>query len=185
MDIACDACCIINFLAGEDILSHAFDDKDVSNVPTAQLFVPSAVARESLYIFQPDPNDPGGLIKAPIDLNPYFDAGVLQLCQIVAEEENDLFVRLAVNVDDGEAACLAIAKFRGMTVATDDRPASRLAAEMTVPVISTPQCVRRWAESVGASRDQVATTIGRIERFARFIPRQDAADADWWFEHAS
>ena len=185
MDVACDACCLINFLAGEDILSLASGAGDVSNVPMAQLFVPSAVARESLYVFQQDPNDPGGLIKAPIDLNPYFDAGVLQLCQIVAEEENDLFVRLAVNVDDGEAACLAIAKYRGMTVATDDRPASRLAAEMTVPVINTAQFLRRWAEKIGASRDQIAAIIGRIERFARFIPRRDAADADWWFEHAS
>ncbi len=185
MDVACDACCIINFLAGEDILSHASGSRNVPPVPTVQLFVPSEVARESLYLLQRDPSDPSGFIKTPIDLNPYFEAGVLQLCEIATEEENDLFVRLAINVDDGEAACLTIAKSRGMTVATDDRPASHLASELAVPVINTAQYVRQWAESVGASRVQVAATIGRIQRFARFIPRQDAAEAEWWFDHAT
>lgn len=185
MEIACDACCIINFLAGEDILSGTSRPGDASPVPVAQLFVPTDVARESLYLLQPDPNDADGLIKTPIDLKPFFDAGVLKLCQIATDEENDLFVRLAIDVDDGEAACMAIAKFRGMAVATDDRPASRLALELAIPVINTAQYVRRWAEQVGASRDQVAAVIGRIQRYARFIPRPDAADAEWWIAHAS
>jgi hypothetical protein len=185
MDVACDACCLINFLAGEEILPNVSGAGGVPDVSTPQLFVPSAVARESLYVLQPDPNDPEKLIKTPIDLKPYFDAGVLQLCRIESEEENDLFVRLAINVDDGEAACLAIAKVRGMTVATDDRPASRLAAELAVPVLNTPEYLRRWSEEVGASRDQVMAVISRIQRYARFIPRPDAADAEWWIAHAS
>jgi len=185
MDIACDACCIINFLAGEEILGIPPGFGNLPDVPTPQLFVPSQVARESLYLLQPAPDHPEELIKKPIDLTPYFDSKVLQLCQITTDEENDLFVRLAIDVDDGEAACLAIAKCRAMTIATDDRLASRLAAELAVPVVNTTQFLRRWAEDIGASRVQIAATIGRIQRFARFIPRRGATESEWWFEHAS
>ena len=184
MDVACDACCIINFLASGEILSRD-PGAGVITIPTTQLFVPSQVSRESLYLLQPDPNDTASLIKSPISLAPYFDVGVLRLCQIETEEENELFVRLAIDVDDGEAACLAIAKCRGMAIATDDRPASRLAAQLAVAVVNTPQFVRLWAEGIGASRDQVAAIINRIRSFAKFVPRGDATDAEWWFAHAS
>jgi len=185
MDVACDACCIINFLAGGEIVPQRSGGESAPDFPATRLFVPAEVARESLYLLQADPNDAEGLIKTPIDLNPYFDSGALQLCQMATEEENDLFVRLAIGVDDGEAACLAIAKCRGMTVATDDRPASRLASELAVPVINTAQFLRSWARHTGASRVQISTVIGRIQRLAKFIPRRDAPDAEWWFEHAS
>lgn len=181
MDVACDACCIINFLAAERILSEA----NITNARRPKLYIPSEVARESLYLLQPNPNAPNELIKTPIDLNPFLDSAALTLCTITTEEENALFVRLAIQVDDGEAACLAIAKCRGMAVATDDRPASRLAAELAVPVINTVQYLRQWGADVQATSNDIANAITRIQRFARFIPRRDAADAEWWFENAS
>jgi predicted nucleic acid-binding protein len=184
MEVACDACCIINFLAGREIL-QAPGSRRAPEASAPQLFVPSHVALETLYLMQPDPNEPDALVKTAIDLQPYIDAGALKICDIETDEENALFVQLAIQVDDGEAACLAIASCRGMTVATDDRPATRLAAELGVPVINTPQFVRRWAENARVSPDEVAATIDRIQRYARFILRKDADDAAWWFRHAS
>jgi hypothetical protein len=184
MDIACDACCLINFLAGDNIFSPPISPGFAKSVQVGRLFIPSEVARESLYLLQPDPNSPDDLIKTPIDLTSHFGKKILHQCTIDTKEEKDLFVRLAIDVDDGEAACLAIAKLRDFTVATDDRLAGRIAKELSIPVINTPQYVQRWAESIGASQDQIVSTIRNIERFARFSPRRDSPEAEWWIELA-
>jgi hypothetical protein len=42
-------------------------------------------------------------------------------------------VRLATIVDDGEAATLAVAEARGLQLATDDRKARRVCAELGLP----------------------------------------------------
>ena len=113
-----------------------------------------------------------------------IDEGVLNGCSLQSGEESDLFVQLAVRLDDGEAACLAIAKCRSLTLATDDRVARRISDELSVDVLGTPELVRSWAELCGVSPGILAESISNIQRLAKFIPRPGANDADWWFENS-
>jgi hypothetical protein len=60
---------------------------------------------------------------------------VLHECDLEGEQESDLFVQLAVKLDDGEAVCFAIAKSRGRLLAKE--------GESTVaPAVATalPDC---------------------------------------------
>ena len=122
-------------------------------------------------------------MKTPIDLTQYFAHGVLFQCDVEGEEETDLFVQYATRLDDGEAACLAIAKNRGWSLATDDRPATTLAGQAGVPVLTTSELVKRWAKRTRANQQQIAAALWNIQRFAKFTPRQNSPAAAWWFSH--
>jgi len=185
-DVAVDACCLINLLAGGRILCPGSEPSEAAAARNLAmgltLHVPTQVIEESLYLLEPDDEDPGKLVKAPVDLAPYVRAGLLDPCHVETREEIDLFVQLATTLDDGEAACLAIAKIRGWMLATDDRPAGKLANRLGVEVITTPGLLRLWAERTEASRHEVATVLRSIQTFARFIPRHDSPDYAWWID---
>lgn len=183
-DVAVDACCLINLLAGGRILCPGSDPSVAAGnlAMGLTLHVPVQVIEESLYLLKPDDENPGKLVKTPVDLAPYVRAGLLDPCHTETPEEIDLFVQLATTLDDGEAACLAIAKIRGWMLATDDRPAGKLAGRLGVEAITTPGLVRRWAERTGAGRHEVATLLRSIQTFARFIPRHESPGYAWWID---
>jgi hypothetical protein len=120
-DVAVDACCLINLLAADCVLPkpslQGMRPKDLQRsheLPSLglTLHVPAAVANESLYILQPDHEDQARLIKSPIDLAPFFAANLLHRCDIEGEDETAYLVSFASRLDDGEAACMALAKSR-------------------------------------------------------------------------
>ena len=186
-DVAVDACCLINLLAAGSILPDPSAPKVKGKASThalnRTLHIPNAVAAESLYLLQPDDGDESLLVKAPIDVQSYFDAGVLIACTVEGDEETDLFVQFATRLDDGEAACLAIARNRNWAIATDDRPARKLANQFDVPVVTTVELVKEWANSSNARKPDIRDTLQNIQRFARFMPRQNSPEAEWWFSH--
>src|SRR5437773_1787114 len=103
-------------------------------------YIPVAVEREAQQYRQPDPADPEKLIALPIELAPAFDGGVLKRCDCEGDEEVTLYVELAARIgDDGESMGLAIAKCRGWSVLTDDKKARKIAKELSVTVVGTPE----------------------------------------------
>lgn len=144
------------------------------------LHVPAKVTQETFYLLQPDEEDGSKLVKMPIDLAPFFQAGMIHSCDLEGEQELGLFVQLATRLDDGEAACFAIAQSRSWLLATDDRPATKLAAQAGLTVITTPELVKRWADTSGATDEAVAAVIQNIQTFARFVPHPDAPESAWW-----
>ncbi|MCA9093070.1 MAG: hypothetical protein KDA68_06260 [Planctomycetaceae bacterium] len=185
-DIVVDACCLINLVASGNILptSTEMGKKSKKASFPGTLHVPEIVANEALYILQPDSDDPSALIKTPIDLSASREQRLLLDCNIEGIEESSLFVQLAVRLDDGEAASLAIAKNRSWTLATDDRVAATLAAELSVVVLNTPELVKLWADHVGANARQIHKTIHSIQTNAKFVPRQESREAEWWQRHS-
>jgi predicted nucleic acid-binding protein len=141
------------------------------------------VAEETLYILQPDPDDASRLVRVPIDLDHYTAAGLLHECDLEGPEEAELFVQMAAQLGDGEAACFAIAAKRGWALATDDRRASRFAAESSLTVITTPELAKLWAENTQASDEEIAGVLQNIQRFAYFTPRANAPEYAWWVGH--
>ena len=168
-----DSCCIINLYAAGEIVSFL-------TVLKSSFYVPRIVVEESLYVITPDENDPQKTVSEKVDLTSTFEAGVLQRCDPEGDQENELLVRFASEVDDGEAVCLAIAKSRGWSVATDDRKAQRLARECGISVVTTPELIKRWADASEASHKEVSAVVRRVRDRARFVPRRGAVLYDWW-----
>jgi len=171
-----DACCIINLYSATD------DFCSLVQGIGGPLHVPEAVARESLYVCRPDEENEQKIVKEGIDLAPAIDAGLVQLCDVRTAQESALFLRFAVDLDDGEAACLAIAQARGWTVATDDRKAQRLAGESGMAVVTTPELMKRWADAESIGDVETGKVLQRIRSFARFVPRRDSVLSEWWLE---
>ena len=132
------------------------------------LHVPSKVTAETLYIMQPDNEEQTKLVKQPVDLQGYMAAGLLVPCDFQEQAEVELFVQMAAQLGDGEAACFAIAKQRGWALATDDRRARRLAAESSLAVVTTPELVKLWAGNTKASDEEIVAVLQNIQRFAIF-----------------
>ena len=172
-DVALDACCLINLCAAGKILR-------AGSGLGLNLHVPCKVVEETLYILQLDPDDPSRLVKHPIELDRYAAAGALQKCDLIGQEEIVLFVQMAVQLGDGEAACYAIAKSRGWTLATDDRRARKFAGQAGIPVITTPELVKLWAENTHASREDTIAVMENIQRLAYFVPRPNSPEYAWW-----
>ena len=191
-DVAVDACCLINLLAADCVLKKPTHHKQKPNgarasyvLPSLELVlhVPAIVASESLYILQPDRDDPAKLFKFPIDLSSYFTDGILHQCDLEGEDETAYLVGFASRLDDGEATCMALAKNRHWLLATDDRLATILAGQHGVTVLTTAEILKRWATNTNASRQEIIAAIQNIQRFAKFVPRSDSPDASWWLSH--
>jgi hypothetical protein len=134
-------------------------------------YLPVAVEREAQYYRQPDPADPDKLVALPIDLNPAFSSGVLSRCNCESDEEVELYVELAKQIgDDGESMGLAIAKCRGWPVLTDDKKARRIAKELGVSVLATPEIMKQWAIATTPSAAELSQVLEAIERFANYRP---------------
>jgi predicted nucleic acid-binding protein len=193
-DVAVDACCLINLLAANCVLPQPTAQKKKSPEPRRQselpslglvLHVPTVVSKESLYILQPDRDEPTKLLKSPVDLEPHFAGGTLSRCEIAGDDETELFVGYASKLDDGEAACLALAKNRGWLLATDDRPATSLAGRDGVTVLTTAELLKKWATNTKASKIEAAAALMNVQRFAKFVPRRNSPEAAWWLSHFS
>jgi predicted nucleic acid-binding protein len=88
-------------------------------------------------------------------------------------------LRHAVRLGAGEAASLAIARSRGLPLATDDRPARAAAAEdPSVLVISTAELMHRWVQE--RPPDEVRGALVAITGRAAFRPPSSDPLAEWW-----
>jgi predicted nucleic acid-binding protein len=169
-----DTCCLLNlFASGEPkaILRH-----------WGVVHVSEHVRSEALLIRAYDNESPPQLISKPIDLTGYIADGVISICRLEHEREFELFVKLAQQLDDGEASVLAIAKERGWIVATDDRKARRIATEHNISTVSTSQMIYAWTEADNVSDQQVGALLRNIQQFGRFAPRRTAPLHDWWVQ---
>ena len=171
-----DACCLINVYASGNPL-------EILRALAGEVFVPDVVKHESLFIRREDDQDKSVLISQAIDLSDALADGVLRECKLESEQEADEFVRLASILDDGEAACMALAKCRSWIVATDDRKALRVAQAEGVPTITTPEIIKRWADSRSIEVGGLTDVVRKIERYAKFIPHKNAVLFSWWEQH--
>ncbi len=168
-----DACCLINLYASRKPV-------EIVRAFGREFFVPDRVSNEALTIRKPDEDDATKYLSEPIDLTEALGAGVIQECRIEGQAENEHLVRYAVQLDDGEAACLAIAKRRGGIIVTDDKKAIRLATAEQIVVVTTSELVHHWAEAAKPKDDEVAEALRNIELFAHFRLGRSAKCYQWW-----
>ena len=169
-----DACGTLNLYASGRFVS-------ILTALKHEWYLPAAVERESQQYRQPDPADAEKLVVVPIDLAPILAGGFLKRCDCESDDEADLYVELAAKIgDDGESMGLAIAKCRGWSVMTDDRKARRLAQELGVPVLGTPEVMKEWAKVAKPGTSKLSEVLLAIERFSNYRPKKGVAQYEWW-----
>ncbi len=170
-----DACCLVNLAASgraEEILSSL-------GCPS---FVVNKVYEQEVIYLRPMAEDKSDNLEK-IDLTPLMQQGLLQET-ILDQREQDMFVDLARELDDGEAMTLAAAIHRGFSLVSDDRVAWRLAREQNVPILTTPGWLKYWANISSISSEEIKNVIKYISIRARFLPPRRDPDYQWWLLHA-
>ncbi len=170
-EIVVDACCFINLYATGDVCTLL---KDLSWT----CYLPQVSMNEAIYVRGKDEH--GEIVHTAIDVQDLLHKGLIQSTGIEGSEEANLYVRLASDLDDGEAMAMAIAKQRGWQLATDDRKARRLARDLDVMVATTAEIMRKWADSVKPTAAKVAQVLRNIEFGARFAPAENMPEYAWW-----
>ena len=174
-DVVVDACCMINLYAAGDLRRR------LSSLG-CKWYLPTVVVAEALYVHIEQAD--GTIEKSPIDLQSLVDDGTLLSCTAESAEELELYVDLATQIGDGEAMALAIAKSRGWTLSTDDRKAKQIADGLAVSVLTTPELIKRWADSTILSCGELRDTLRLIENRASFFPAASHPLHSWWHDNA-
>ena len=167
--VALDACVLLNLVASGRPIAEFAAAADVRFVVVRQ------AEAEVEWLDPDDPDDP----REEIDLEPVIQRGEVERVAL-ADLEFTRFVALARELDDGEAATLAVAEARDFAIATDDRKARRVLTTLDPqpPVTSTAAIVRAWAEN--RSHADVRECLRLIQRRASFLPPRNDPDGDWW-----
>jgi predicted nucleic acid-binding protein len=164
-----DACSLINLVASGLQPAH------IATAINREFIVTTIAAEESLYVAGRSNDDPA----EPVSVEALAAPGQLTITSLTPDELAS-FVALAKSVDDGEASTLAVALERGIEFATDDRRAIRLAGELGVTVVTTPQLMRSWAERSGVTAADIRVTLTSVERRGNFSPRRGDPEREWW-----
>lgn len=164
-----DACVAIN-LAATDRLEHIAQAIDVTFTLARQ------AAAEVGYLR--DLAD-GNLIRTPIDLGQH--AGGTLLIIDLTPAEFPVYLSLAREVDDGEAATIAVAAQRGLQLATDDRKARKLCTQLSLPEpLRTLALLRTYADAAALQHAQFRDLLIRVRDRASFQPPRSDPDYKWW-----
>jgi predicted nucleic acid-binding protein len=165
-----DACVLLNVLA-----SGRF--ADIAGGCGFRFAVVSEVSREALYVRHALTGE-----RERIDLQLFVARGVLEVLTIKGEAEQLRFIELAVDLEDGEAASIAIAEARSFALATDDKKARGLLQRKSVKVDlwSTFELLRRWQAKAGISDAELGSVLLNIANCATFRPRRGQSEFEWW-----
>ena len=164
-----DACVAIN-LAATYRLQHITQAIDVTFTLARQAAAEVGYLRDTAG---------GDLIRTPIDLGQHA-GDTLQIIDLTPPEY-PVYLRLAREVDDGEAATIAAAAHRGLQLATDDRKARRLCTELRIPEpLRTLALLRTYADAAALQHAQLRDLLIRIRDRASFQPSRSDPDHKWW-----
>ena len=143
-------------------------------------YVADAILAEAQYTREFDSS--GQVETVAFSLDELVRSAILQRVKPESDEEIDWYVRLAQELDDGEAQALAIAKVRGFVLLTDDAKAARIAKtlELSVETTSTATVLREWLSVDASHRARIHEVVRRITVLARFRPARGDPAFEWW-----
>jgi predicted nucleic acid-binding protein len=164
-----DACVAIN-LAATDRLPQIAQATDVTFILVRQAAQEAGHLRDMAG---------GETILTPIDLSQYNSA-TLEIVGL-AQPEYSLYVNLARTVDDGEAATIAVAVRRSLPLATDDRKARRVCAELGLPEPTrTLGILRSYADAASLPQALLREILVKVRDRASFQPPRNDPHQKWW-----
>jgi predicted nucleic acid-binding protein len=166
-----DACIAIN-LAATYRLPHIAQLIDVTFALASQ------AAAEVGYLRDIADGKP---VRTPIDLGQHA-VDTLEIIELTPAEY-PVYLSLALEVDDGEAATIAVAAQRGLPLATDDRKARRLCTQLGIPEpLRTLGLLRAYADAAELPQAQLRDLLGQIRDRASFQPPRSDPDLKWWHD---
>jgi predicted nucleic acid-binding protein len=168
-----DCCSLINLHTGWGSLTQ-LQSLDFS------LHIAEAVLDESVFVNEFDSN--GEKVKSSLDLRSMqLNLGYTVVRPQTPDELSD-YVEFAMEIDDGEAQSLAIAKHRGLILLTDDRKALNVAnrSDVKVKTYTTPQVLQMWSAASEPNAQQLPEILRRISELARYRPRANSPERLWW-----
>lgn len=168
-----DACVAINLVA-------TYELDEISRVSDTTFLMADRAAVEVGYLR----DEVGGeIVQKPIVLEGYSKSDTMQIVSL-QESELPQYIQLATMVDDGEAATMAIARSRGIQMATDDRKARRICAELGMPEPRrTLAILRDYVDAVPLNEQSVRERLVQVRSRASFRPGQSDPDYKWWSRH--
>lgn len=169
-----DCCSLINLYTGWRGLN------ELRSLPGTWYVGDTVLDQEAQYTRDQDAE--GKIITVALDLRQAEVSGAILRATLDTPAEIDLYVDLSQELDDGEAQAMAIAKARGFTLLTDDAKARKLAqsVELGVSTVSTATVLRAWAAQDPSHALRIREVVQRISLLARFRPRQDDPESNWW-----
>jgi hypothetical protein len=173
-----DACTLINLAAtgrAEEVLRSM----------GCPCFVVQKVREDEVIFLRPMPGE-NPLVKCHLlGLSPLLVNDAL-FDFTLTDEEQEMFVDLAVSLDDGEAMTLAAAYHRRLCMVTDERKVISLAAALSIPItiLTTPAWLKHWAEARNVSSEVLDNVQNQVETRARYHPHMTDPLCHWWFHRS-
>lgn len=170
--ILLDACVLLNLCATDRL-------EEIGRCIPGGFSVAAAAREEALFLR--DPGDAAQPLK-PLALDLFFQRGVLQELPLATAEES-LYVNIAAELDEGEAMSMAVAIYRNLDLATDDRKAIRLFASFggdPKRLWSTLSIMKNWADSASPDGNELGRAIRAIRDRARYAPASNHLLYPWW-----
>jgi predicted nucleic acid-binding protein len=172
--IILDACCLLNLYASGRL-------KEIAKALPEPLVVSDYVLEKEALSVRYKESDQDEEQKKPVDITPLLSAGLIKVISINSEKEQETFIDLATELDDGEAITVSLAEHRGCQVATDDRKALKVISERaSVQATSTLELVKRWAEARNVSREEIRSVLALIWTGASYYPGERDPLYIWW-----
>ena len=170
-----DTGCLLNLYASrnlESIMTTISSDFAVADYVLDQ---------EAIYVWSGSQNDESRE-RTPVNIVPLIQQNLIRVESLLSESEKSTFIDLAARMDDGEAITGALAIHRNGGVATDDVKARRILTQwaVPVPVISTLDLVKQWAELAGMESGDVRQILQNIYWGATYFPGRRDPLYDWW-----
>ena len=165
-----DACVVINIEA-----TSRFDDIARSR---GEQFV--VVRQASAEVGSLRAEVDGAVEEVLIDLTPHVTAKTLSIADLTPDEF-PLYVDLARDLDDGEAASIALAVNRGLRVATDDKKARRICRiQGLAEPVRTSEILRGFCDHNALRDKDVSDILPRVRDLASFLPPRSDPNHEWW-----
>jgi predicted nucleic acid-binding protein len=167
-----DACAVVNLYATRRMskIIAAMDG------PVA---VVDIVAREAQFVWRGGNGD-DAREREPVDLQLFFDDGLLSVISSDDEDELLTFIDLTAVIGEGEAMTAAVAIHRGCTVVTDDRKASRELTARGVSLRTSLDLAQAWHESAGIPESVLRSALADLRQRGTYEPARAHPPSGWW-----
>jgi len=172
--VVVDACVLLNLCASGELVA-------VVHSLGKQLIMLPEVEKETQWLRRDGTGDDREGSVA-VDLVPFLESGAIVRERLSTPEQLALYVELAREVDDGEAAAMALAVVTGRVLATDDRKCLRVvqAKHSECSAVTTPELLRQWVETATPPVPLVQRALWMVAEHARYWPPRDHPLRAWW-----
>ncbi|NII73979.1 hypothetical protein FHW84_002564 [Dyella sp. SG562] len=166
-----DACSIINLFCGWEGIQelHTFGASWSTTTTALREF-------KEVRVRQAD----GTIIRSPIEHPLLLQQYPLAILSDLSDNELDTATNLSIEIDDGEAECLAVALHRNLVFVSDDALAIAAAESRGAQTVSSLDLISQWADLEPRRPALLFGILERIELLARYVPPRSHPRRGWW-----